>query len=154
MPPLAITVVEPPQNVAVPVLELDELWSDVGRKSQPIWLWIAFTRHSRQVVAYALGDRTATTARQLWERLPARYRRALAYTDGWEPDAAVIPAHHHRACPKRDGQTAHVERWNNTVRQRLARYTRKTLAFSKSTRMHEACLALFIYRYNLDQIIL
>ncbi|WP_414675535.1 IS1 family transposase, partial [Methylocaldum sp.] len=70
------------------------------------------------------------------------------------PYTAVIPADQHHAGPKRDGQTAHVERGNNTVRQRSARYTRKTLAFSKSTRMHEACLVLFLHRYNLDQIIL
>ncbi|MFL6213842.1 MAG: IS1 family transposase [Blastocatellia bacterium] len=44
----------------------------------------------------------------------------------------------------------HVERWNNTLRKRLARFVRKTLSFSKSDRMHEICLRLFIHRYNLS----
>jgi IS1 family transposase len=76
------------------------------------------------------------------------------YTDGWEPYAAVIPANQHRPCRKSAGRTVHVERWNNTLRQRLARYTRKTLAFSKSIQMHEASIRLFLHHYNLDRIIL
>ncbi len=41
-------------------------------------------------------------------------------------------------------------RWNKTLRQRLARFVRKTLSFSKSDVMHEICLRLFLYRYNLS----
>jgi hypothetical protein len=36
---------------------------------------------------------------------------------------------------KETGETAHVERWNNTLRQRLARFLRMTLSFSKSVVM-------------------
>ena len=60
----------------------------------------------------------------------------------------VIPVEQHSAVGKESGQTAHVERWNLTLRQRLARFVRRTLSFSKSSQMHEACLRLFIYRYN------
>ena len=42
----------------------------------------------------------------------------------------------------------------NTLRQRLARFVRLTLSFSKSVVMHEACLLLFLHRYNLDLAIL
>jgi hypothetical protein len=45
-----------------------------------------------------------------------------------------------------------VERWNNTLRQRLARLVRKTLSFSKSDEMHEVCLKLFVHRYNAEII--
>lgn len=38
---------------------------------------------------------------------------------------------------------------DNTLRQRLARFVRKTLSFSKSLFMHDACLRLFLHRYNL-----
>ncbi len=47
-----------------------------------------------------------------------------------------------------------LERWNNTLRKPLARFVRMTLSFSKSVVMHEACLLLFLYRYNLDRAIL
>jgi len=51
---------------------------------------------------------------------------------------------------KSEGQTNHVERWNNgTLRQRLGRLVRKTLSFSKSDSMHEEiCLVLFLHDYN------
>ncbi len=60
----------------------------------------------------------------------------------------------HTAVGKETGETAHVERWNNTLRQRLARFVRMTLAFSKSEVMHEACLLLFLSRYNRERAIL
>ena len=50
--------------------------------------------------------------------------------------------------------TAHVERWNCTLRQRLGRFVRETISFSKSIRMHIICLDLFLHRYNLDKAIL
>ena len=41
-----------------------------------------------------------------------------------------------------------VKLWNNTLRQRLARFVRKTLSFSKSDHFHSAALKLFIDDYN------
>lgn len=41
-----------------------------------------------------------------------------------------------------------MERYNNTLRQRLGRLVRKTLSFSKATAMLVMTLQLFIYRYN------
>jgi IS1 family transposase len=49
---------------------------------------------------------------------------------------------------KETGETAQVERWNNTLRQRLARFVRKTLSFSKSDEYHEIALRLFLHEYN------
>jgi len=66
----------------------------------------------------------------------------------------VIPEEQHTAVGKETGETAHVERWNNTLRQRLARFVRMTLSFSKSVFMHEACLLLFLHRYKRDRAIL
>ncbi|MBC7449225.1 MAG: IS1 family transposase, partial [Hymenobacteraceae bacterium] len=37
---------------------------------------------------------------------------------------------------------------NNTLRQRIGRFVRKTLSFSKSDEMHELCLKLFLFNYN------
>ena len=131
-------------------LELDELWSFVLKKEQKRWVWIALCRQTRQVVAFVIGDRSTATCQKLWRQIPPLYRRAHCYTDFWEAYQKVIPADQHTACGKESGETAHVERWNNTLRQRLARFVRKTLSFSKLDRMHEICLRLFIHRYNLS----
>jgi insertion element IS1 protein InsB len=68
----------------------------------------------------------------------------------------VIPDEQHEAAGKEEGETSRVERWINTLRintlrQRLSRFVRKTLSFSKSHQMHHCCLTLFIYRYNLER---
>jgi IS1 family transposase len=47
-----------------------------------------------------------------------------------------------------------VERWKNTLRQRLARFVRMALSFSKADVMHDDFLLLFLHRYNLNQDIL
>lgn len=137
-----------PKNREATTLELDELWSFVLKKAHKKWIWIALCRRTRQVVAYAIGDRSQATCEKLWKAIPEAYRTAHCYSDFWKAYAAVIPADQHTAVGIRSGQTAHVERFNCTLRQRLARLVRQTLSFSKSEVMHEACLGLFLHRYN------
>ena len=132
----------------IPTLELDELWSFVLKKANKRWIWIALCRQSRQVVAFVIGDRSERTCRQLWEKIPPQFRQAHCFSDFWKAYQLVIPPEQHTAVGKESGETAHVERWNNTLRQRLARFVRKTLSFSKSDVMHEICLFLFLHRYN------
>jgi IS1 family transposase len=133
------------------VLELDELWSFVLKKTNKTWIWIALCRKTRQVIAYAIGDRSEKTCRILWEAIPEAYCHGHCFTDLWVAYQAVIPEEQHTAGGKETGETAHVERWNNTLRQRLARFIRKTLSFSKTLIMHDICLRLFLHRYNLER---
>jgi len=42
----------------------------------------------------------------------------------------------HKRVGKETGETSLVERWNNTLRQRLGRLVRKTLSFSKTEENH------------------
>ena len=86
--------------------------------------------------------------------MPLQRRIARARRDFLNVSASVIAEEQQTAVGKQTGETAHVERWNNTLRQRLARFVRMTLSFSKSVMMHEACLFLFLLRYNLDRAIL
>lgn len=113
------------------VLERDELWSFVRSKAQIRWLWVALCRRTRQVVAYVLGDHSERTCRGLWERIPEDYRLALCYTDFWESYQKVVPEEQHVPVEKGSGETNRVERWNNTLRQRLGRFVHKTLSNSQ-----------------------
>jgi len=131
------------------VLELDELWSFVLKKSQKRWIWIALCRRTRQVVAFTIGDRSEDTCRKLWNQIPAVYKLCASFSDFWEAYKNVFPEETHQSVGKETGMTAHVERWNLTLRQSLARFVRKTLSFSKSDFYHEVVLSLFIHRYNL-----
>jgi insertion element IS1 protein InsB len=134
------------------VLELDELWSFVFGKSDKVWIWLALCRETRQeVVAFVVGDRSQATCERLWREIPDRYKKATCYSDLWEAYRGVIPKDQHEATGKEEGETCHVERWINTLRQRLSRFVRKTLSFSKSRQMHHCCLKLFIHRHNLER---
>jgi insertion element IS1 protein InsB len=146
---LSETLCEPdPEDGAATALELDELWSFVLKRANKRWVWIALCRATRQVVAYAVGDRSRATCQKLWAAVPAAYRVSHCFSDFWEAYRLVIPSEPHTAAGKESGFTAHVERWNNTLRQRLGRFVRKSLSFSKSDAMHELCLRLFLHDYN------
>jgi insertion element IS1 protein InsB len=129
--------------------EVDELWSFVRRKADKQWLWLAFDKESRQVLAFFVGDRSRKSARKLWRRIPAPYReRATFYSDDWEAYKRVIPAERHMACGKESGLTNGVERFNCTLRQRVSRLVRKTLSFSKKLANHVGAIKYFICHYN------
>ena len=139
-----------PPAPAERVLELDELWSFVHDKKNKCWIWIALCAVTKQVVAVVAGDRSEKTCKALWREVPWRYRRAKCYSDFWAAYANVIPSDQHEAVGKESGKANHVERWNNTLRQRLGQFVRKTLSFSKCWELHVARLKLFVYRYNLE----
>lgn len=152
LPDLSETLLVPdgkdPKSI---ILEADELWSFVFKKENKAWVWIVLCRKTRQVIAYVIGDRSEDTCQKLWNSVPSAYSAGHCYTDFWSAYQAVIPKKQHTPVGKETGETAHVERWNNTLRQRLGRFVRKTLSFSKSTVMHYICLSLFLHRYNLDR---
>ena len=131
------------------MIEADELWSFVGSKGGVRWVWVALDADTRQVVAMVAGDRSAATARRLWDALPGEYRDgAVVFTDFLTSYHAAIPADQHRAVGKESGRTAHVERFWLTLRQRCARVVRRTLSFSKCERNHIGALWYFIRLYN------
>lgn len=149
LPPLEQTLA-PAQGADA--LELDEMWSFVGTRKNKVWLWLALCRRTRQIVAYALGCRGEATCRLLWSRIPAAYQNSLCSSDFWAAYAQVVPPHQHQRSEQR-GQTNHLERWNNTLRQRVGRFVRRTLSFSKTNEMHEGAVRLFIHHYNLQRLI-
>jgi insertion element IS1 protein InsB len=131
------------------VLEMDELVSFVGEKWFKRWLWTAQCRRTRQIVAFAIGDRSQDTCRLLWQAIPSAYRSLPLFTDRWEAYQLVLPPDQHHPVNKGSGLTNHQERWYNTLRQWNSRYTRRTLAFSKDDYYHELVTRWFILEHNL-----
>ena len=127
------------------------MWSYVHDKHQQAWIWMVLCRRTRQVIAYAVGDRSEQTCRRLWSRLPKEYRHRRSYSDFWQAYQNVLPAHTHHPVSKSSGETNHIERFNNTLRQRLGCVVRKTLSFSKSWAWHALRIRLFLLRYNRER---
>lgn len=131
-------------------IEVDELWSFIGGKREVWWVWVALDSRTRQVVAMVAGERDEYTARCLWEALPAEYQqRTIVATDLLPVYQAVIPEDWHATGGKEMGLTAHIERFFCTLRQRCARFVRKTLSFSRKVENHVGALWYFIRQYNL-----
>ena len=150
VPALETTLVPALETTLVPAqdedaLELDELWSFVHQRKRKRWVWLAQCRRTRQIVAYAIGGRGQKTCRLLWRRIPKAYKKSLLYTDFWKAfctrtsgkpmaECCLPPsiAPQERATGRHVTPIKpHIERFNNVLRQRLARFVRKTLSFSK-----------------------
>jgi insertion element IS1 protein InsB len=80
------------------------------------------------------------------------YKEGHCFTDFWQAYQLVIPEDQLTQVGKETGETAHIDRWNYTLKQRIGRFVRKTLSFSKSLLMHIACLDLFLHRYNGERV--
>jgi insertion element IS1 protein InsB len=77
----------------------------------------------------------------------------IAYTDFWAAYAAVLASKRHRAVGQETGKTSYIERFNNTLRQRVSRLVRKTLSFSQSLENHIGAIWYFIHHYNASLLV-
>ena len=135
-----------PGNLSI---ECDEMWSFVLCKKNKVWIWFAIDVDTKEIVGAYIGKRDAAAAQQLWDSLPPVYREsAEVYTDFWEAYKVVIPSERHHPVGKDTGLTNHIERFNNTVRQRVGRLVRDTLSFSKKLENHIGAVWNFIHIYN------
>ena len=108
---------------------------------------------SRQIIAFHVGDRSRKSARRLWAKIPLAYRQhATFHTDQYVVYEGVIPTAQHRAINKLARTTNHIERFNNTLRQRLSRLVREALSFSKKLAHHLGAIQLFICHYNITRV--
>ena len=131
------------------MLELDEMWTFVGRKKRKVWLWLAVERHSRRIVAWMLGCLGAATLRRLWAALPEEYQISTWYfTDEWEAYGQVLPPRAHRPSPKGSRLTSIVEAINCSLRQKCAVLVRKTCSFSRCLAMHHVRIQLVVDEHN------
>jgi insertion element IS1 protein InsB len=150
----------PVQPVAAPrdvilgrlAVEADERWSFVKRKAHKPWVWIAMDKQTRHIMAFHVGDRSHDSAKQLWATLPAVSREhAMFSTDQYAVYTGSIPAARHKAITKHARKTNHIERFNNTPRQRVSRLVRDTLAFSTKLANHLGAIKYFLCHYNLTR---
>ena len=133
-------------------VEADELLSFVKNKKNKQWLWLAMDVKTKQVLAFYVGDRSKRSARKLWKAIPDGYKQnAVFYTDQYEGYPGIIPATQHQAIAKHFRKTNHIERLNCTLRQRISRWVRATLSFSKKLTNHIGAIHYFICHYNLTQ---
>ena len=130
---VAIELVLADEQAVVEESELDEMWSYVGKKTNPRWLWHAIDRKTGQVVAYVFGRRKDEVFLQLKTLLePFGIKRYC--TDGWGAYERHLPVELHQVGKQ---NTQRIERKHLSLRTRIKRLVRKTICFSKTELMHD-----------------
>ena len=139
-----IVQVEEFQETGIEEAQLDEMWSYVGKKTNPRWLWHAIDRKTGQVLAYVFGRRKDKVFLRFLKLLePFGIKRYC--TDGWGAYERHLAAQIHEVDKRK---TQKIERKHLNLRTRIKRLTRKTICFSKTEEMHDLVIGLFINRYE------
>jgi len=129
-------------------VEIDEMWTFVGKKRNAVWVWIAYNPDTDEVLAFHCGDRDGESAKILWDKIPEKIKEnSLFFTDQLAA-YNLIPSHQHIKVKGGNRVTNHVERINCTLRQRNPRLARKSLSFSKKLDNLLSSLKYFFTCYN------
>ena len=129
--------------------ELDEMWSFVARKSNPRWLWHAIDHHTGAVLAYVFGRRQDEVFLKL-KALLEPFGITRYYTDGWGAYERHLDAEQHTVGKE---NTQKIESKHIRLRTRIKRLVRRTICFSKSERMHDLVIGLFVNRYEFGRLL-
>jgi insertion element IS1 protein InsB len=129
--------------------ELDEMWSYVGKKAHQHWLWHAIDHHTGKVLAYGFGRRQDEVFLRL-KALLEPFGITRYYTDRWGTYERHVNAEQHTV------GKVHMQRIESkhiNLRTRIKRLVRRTICFSKTERMHELVIGLFVNRYEFGRVI-
>jgi insertion element IS1 protein InsB len=124
--------------------EVDEMWSFVGKKKNPRWLWHAIDQHTGALLAYAFGSREDEVFLRL-KRLLMPFGITRFYTDGWAAYKRHLAPEMHNPGKR---NTQKIERKHLILRTRIKRLARKIICFSRSKLLHDIVIGLFINRYE------
>lgn len=133
-----------PSRKRYPSVQMDELWSFVGRRKKgKYWLIYAYSPDYDEIIGYECGSRSAKTVNRLmaklWDLEVGHY-----CTDNWKAFAKVLPEERHRVGKE---YTKNIEGVNTCLRARNRRLVRKTTCFSKKKDNHLASLnSMFSHR--------
>jgi insertion element IS1 protein InsB len=115
-------------------------------------MWPALAATTRQVMAFHVGDRSRKRAKRLWAKSPLADRQHATFHPAQEVVyEGVIPAAPPRTINTLARQSHHLERFNNPLRQRVARLVREARSFSKQRANHSGAMKLFICHYHLTR---
>jgi IS1 family transposase/DNA-binding CsgD family transcriptional regulator len=129
-------------------LEVDELWTYVGKKKNKVWLIYAYHRESGEIVAFVWGKRNLKTAKKLRIKLKElNVSFDNVYTDDWNSFNNAFSEDNHIIGKT---NTKGIEGNNCRLRHRIRRAFRKTCCFSKKLFNHLKAfnLALFYINYG------
>jgi insertion element IS1 protein InsB len=125
------------------------MWGYVHSKVNPRWLWHAIDHHTGKVLAYVFRRRNDHVFLKL-QQLLAPFGITKSYTDGWGACERHLDAEQHQVGKE---HTQKIESKHINLRIRIKRLVHRTICFSKTERMHDLVLGLFINRYEFGRLL-
>ncbi len=138
---LSVKVIKPIFIVKGKNYEMDELRTYIKKKTNRYWIAYAIRRDTKEVVDFKVGKRNKRTLSRVVDTLLLSEARKI-YTDGYPLYKTLIPPELHKVSKHKIN---HIERKNLSIRTHLKRLGRKTICYSKSTAMLEACLKIYFW---------
>ncbi|MDB5002081.1 MAG: transposase [Mucilaginibacter sp.] len=123
------------------IYEMDELRTYIKNKDNDCWVIYALDKQTGQVVDMKVGKRNKMNLKRITDTLLLAKCNQV-YTDGLTIYKHLLPYAIHKV--RRYG-TNRIERKNLSLRTHLKRLNRKTICYSKSATMLEACLKIYFW---------
>lgn len=138
---LASQVTKPIYSEANQVYEVDELWAYVGKNDPSNYSWItyAMNRRTRCIIDVAFGSRSKHNLKKVIDAVKVHQPKKIITDKLITSPNLVRPILHET----NKYANNHIERGNLTLRTHIKRLSRKTICFSKSQKMLEACVLLY-----------
>ena len=109
------------------------------KKQKKLWIWLAYSRARKRIIACEIGSRGVKTLKKLWKKL-ALFKPDVVCTDNYKVYSRVIP---NNILVQSKRYTHNIEAQNSSLRDFIKRYNRKTKAYSKASDMAE--LSVYIH---------
>ena len=122
-------------------VEVDEIKTYIGCKKSECWIAYALNRQTGKVIDYIIGRRTKQNLSVLIRTLLLAKTKRI-YTDNLLAYRTLVPRSVHCRGSRRIN---HIERYNLNLRTHLKRLSRRTICFSRSAVMLNACLRIYFW---------
>lgn len=125
--------------------EVDEMWTYIGNKDPSNYSWIiyAINRRTRVIVDVAFGSRNKKNITQVIDSVKSQKPKKII-TDRLPIYKKIVNPVLHDTTRYSNNR---IERGNLTLRTHIKRLFRKTICYSKSQKMLEACVLLYFDFY-------
>ena len=120
------------------VYEVDEMWTYVGKNDPTCYSWItyAINRRTNCIIDVAFGSRSRNNLKQVIDSVKSHNPSKIVTDKLIIYPKLVAPFDH----DTNRYSNNHIERGNLTLRTHLKRLARRTICFSKTRKMLEACV--------------
>lgn len=140
---IAAGVFKPPIPLKRKSFEIDELRTYIGNKQNEYWVAYVLCSETKKVVDFIVGKRSKRTLRMV-VNTALQSGVSVIKTDRLNIYQSLIPAKLHISNAY---NINYIERNNLNLRTHLKRLSRRTICFSRSMVMLEACLKIYFWGY-------